>query len=208
MEMLISRPLLWLYRSNGEHKRALSLLSEERCVDSVGWSQKQYYAWLAEYLRFLWYSEDGSLPMLTLQYLKQVLRYDPNLGLNVLTKRPKGGTNFGGKSVNLKEVLQLLEMTRMPHPGQYQGDHPGLLQCRERVRLPNQLQPRNNGNLIKIWRYFYPTRRWQSARPALVYFEWLVGSGAAPSSMHDEFVQLLVDSIAACKEKSRRICPM
>ena len=36
---------------------------------------------------------------------------------------------------------------------------------------------------------------------ALVYFEWLVGSGAATSSMHDEFVQLLVDSIAACKEK-------
>ena len=76
--------LLWLYRSNGEHKRALNLLSEERCVDSVGWSQKQYYTWLAEYLRFLWYSEDGSLPVLTLQYLKQVLRYDPNLGLNVL----------------------------------------------------------------------------------------------------------------------------
>ena len=94
--------LLWLYRGNGEHKRALNILSEERCVDSVGWSQKQYYAWLADYLRSLWYNEDGGLPVLTLKYLKQVLHYDPKLGLSVLTKRPKGGTNFGGKNVNLR----------------------------------------------------------------------------------------------------------
>lgn len=190
--------LLWLYRSNGEHKRALNLLSEERCVDSVGWSQKQYYTWLAEYLRFLWYSEDGGQPMLTLQYLKQVLRYDPNLGLNVLTKRPKGGTNFGGKSVNLKEVLQLLEEVECPAPGNIKAtilaSYNAIV---EAASQPASAAKNRKGN-TKFGGISIPLVDGKAL--GLVYFEWLVGSGAAPPSMHDQFVQLLVDSIALYKE--------
>lgn len=77
-----------------------------------GWTREQFYQWTTDYLRFLWYSDDPSLPLLALNALRPVLEYDAELGLSVLTTRPKGKTgSFGGKGVTVQEVLIFLEST-------------------------------------------------------------------------------------------------
>lgn len=69
--------LLWLYRSHGEHRRVLAALKEETCVGSGGaWTREQFYLWTADYLRWLWFQEDASLPPLIWNHLRAVLEYD------------------------------------------------------------------------------------------------------------------------------------
>ena len=87
----------------------------------------------------------------------------------------------------------------MPCPGECEGYNPCLVQDMEgeAVEPTSAAKQRKFNN--KFGGISIPLVDGKAL--ALVYFEWLVGSGAAPSSMHDEFVQLLVDSIAACKEK-------
>lgn len=67
--------LLWLYRSQGDHKRVLANLSEAQCCaphgpggaagsgGKGGWTREQYYRWTADYLRWLWHHDsDPALP--------------------------------------------------------------------------------------------------------------------------------------------------
>jgi tetratricopeptide (TPR) repeat protein len=194
--------LLWLYRSHGEHKRALNSLNEERCVASAVWTMPQYYEWLAEYLRSLWYSDDGSLPALTLQYLKEVLHHDPKLGLSVLTVRPKGSSNFGGKNVTVQEVLQLLESVGKPKCTNVKEDillaFEAIQDSSKDSRRGGSSNNNHNHNINKKGETNFggiaiPLASGQAL--GISYLEWLVGSGAAPSSMHDEFVQLVVENI-------------
>ncbi len=69
-------PLLWLYRSRGEHKRVFAALTEERCGGVGAWSREQFYNWTADYLRWLWYQPDPALTALVLQNLRPVLEFD------------------------------------------------------------------------------------------------------------------------------------
>lgn len=45
-------------------------------VKAGAWNVDQFYRWTAEYLKWLWYSEDINLPVLALKALRQVLEYD------------------------------------------------------------------------------------------------------------------------------------
>ena len=68
--------LLGLYRSHSEHKRVFSVLSEDKCEGVGAWSRDEYYLWVAEYLRWLWYQPDPNLTGLVLQHLEPVIQYD------------------------------------------------------------------------------------------------------------------------------------
>eukprot|EP00595_Chromulina_sp_UTEXLB2642_P001768 CAMPEP_0196768596 /NCGR_PEP_ID=MMETSP1095-20130614/42975_1 /TAXON_ID=96789 ORGANISM="Chromulina nebulosa, Strain UTEXLB2642" /NCGR_SAMPLE_ID=MMETSP1095 /ASSEMBLY_ACC=CAM_ASM_000446 /LENGTH=275 /DNA_ID=CAMNT_0042138471 /DNA_START=1325 /DNA_END=2149 /DNA_ORIENTATION=- len=110
--------LLWLYRSHNEHKRVLVALTEDRCVGQAAWSREQFYNWTAEYLRWLWCSDDIGLPMQALNALRPVLEYDAELGLSVLTSRPKQSrySVIGGKDVDIHDILTFLESVRPKPP--------------------------------------------------------------------------------------------
>ena len=181
--------LLWLYRSNGEHRRVLAALTEDRCVDSGAWTREQFYTWMADYLRWLWFSEDSLLPPFALQSLKLVLEYDAELGLSVLISRPKGRSTFGGKGVTVNEVVGFLKgvpinLDETTRQSVLSGSNTGAKlnysqrKSRQTFSCGGIMTPLINGSALGI-----------------AYLEWLVGSGAAPASMHDEFSQLLVDSI-------------
>lgn len=105
--------LLWLYRSHGEHKRVLVALTEDRCVGVGAWNREQFYTWTADYLRWLWYHDDSSLPITALNSLRPVLEYDAELGLSVLTSRPKGSLSAtGGKGTDIHDILTFLESVK------------------------------------------------------------------------------------------------
>jgi hypothetical protein len=86
-----------------------------RCVNSSGksgssgWTQGQFYNWSSEYLRYLWFSEDAAFTPLVMPHLKIVFEYDADLGLSVLTQRPRGMRNTGGKGISIKDVVSFLE---------------------------------------------------------------------------------------------------
>ena len=42
-------------------------------------------------------------------HLKTVLEYDADLGLSILTQRPRGMRSMGGKGVGVKDVVSFLE---------------------------------------------------------------------------------------------------
>ncbi|CAM9220581.1 unnamed protein product, partial [Phaeothamnion confervicola] len=94
--------LLWLYRGRGQHRRVLTLLTEERCVgDAVaggagGWTRAEFRRWMAEYLRSLWFSEDPQHPPLALQAARPLLESDPELGLSIFTGSGGGASGGGG----------------------------------------------------------------------------------------------------------------
>lgn len=68
--------LLWLYRSNNEHKRVLLALTESHCVVPGAWTRAQFYAWTSAYLRELWFQDNAQLAPLALQALRPVFEYD------------------------------------------------------------------------------------------------------------------------------------
>ena len=111
----IVEALLWLYRSHGEHRRVLSALNEDRCVGSgTAWSKSSFYQWTAEYLCWLWFSEDTTLPPMVMPALKPVIEYDAWMGLGVLTGGSKRPTTTGGRGVDSKEVVAFLESIKNP----------------------------------------------------------------------------------------------
>ena len=92
--------LVWLYRSRGEHARALRLVTEDRCVGQGGWTPAEMHRWLARYLRWLWTggasvesaAEDVAVPLTELlDGLERLLARDPELGMQVLV----GGAAVG-----------------------------------------------------------------------------------------------------------------
>ncbi len=107
-------PLLWLYRSKGQHAHALGLLSEEHCVgsgkgtlkaDSEGegvWTRNYFWQWTAEYLQNLWFSPNPVHPSLVLEaaVTRHLLGMRPHLGLTVFT----GWDCKGGKSTSRTRV--------------------------------------------------------------------------------------------------------
>jgi len=111
--------LLWLYRSQKQHIRILSMLSEEKCVTSGGWNRDEYYHWTADYLQYLWYQEEEiGLPLQILPILMNIIeQYDAELGLNILLSRPIHKSNYGGKSVALTDLLTRFQrLVPMIHP--------------------------------------------------------------------------------------------
>lgn len=170
--------LLWLYRSHNEHKKVLAVLTEERCVGAGAWTKEQFYSWMSEYLRWLWYHEDPALPMLVLPSLKILTEYDAELGLSILTTKGKSklsSSSFGGKGVTVQEVVSLLEsvvINRLPNVTT------SIRKKRSSLGSNGIAIPLINGRAVGV-----------------AYLEWLVNSGAAPASMHNEFAQLLMEGV-------------
>ena len=202
---LFMEALLWLYRSGGEHRRVLAALTEDRCVETGAWSKDQFYTWVADYLRWLWFSDDASLPPLALQSLKSVLEYDPVLGLTVLSQRPKGKPTFGGKGVTVNEVIIFLSTVTPPAD---EAQRKALIAVCAKQSAPidseqanknqNQNHENQRGSGSRARAYASDGIRAppiNGASLGISYLEWLVGTGAAPASMHDEYAQLLVNSI-------------
>jgi len=197
--------LLWLYRSHHEHRRVLAALTEERCVGTGAWSQEQFYAWTADYLRWLWYHDsDASLPPLALSALRPVLEYDASLGLGVLTVRPRGGGSgskgagagsssaWGGKGVTVQEVVSFLESVQ-----------PSTLSARDAASVPRERQSKTSSSKHQqVGDVAIPLINGRAL--GVSYLEWLVGTGHAPASMHDEFAQLLVEGIPPEKDFDHR----
>ncbi len=107
-------PLLWLYRSKGQHAHALGMLSEEHCVgsgkgtlkaDSKGegvWTRNYFCQWIADYLQNLWFSPNPVHPSLVLEaaVTRHLLGTRPYLGLTVFAGRDcKGGKPTSGTRV-------------------------------------------------------------------------------------------------------------
>lgn len=89
-----AEPLLWLYRSKGQHSRALSMLVEERCCGPPdagaaaaegAWDRWRFRRWKARYLRSLWFSGDPRLAALALDAAGSLFDVAPTLGLAVFT---------------------------------------------------------------------------------------------------------------------------
>lgn len=184
--------LLWLYRSNNEHKRCLQNLDEKRCIQAANWTQEQYYLWLTDYLRYLWYSDSRSWPLLTLQYLPAVLQYNPHMGLSILINRPKGNITFGGKGVTVQDVLSVLENTVIP--GSNKPDFTvESLQSPSLSFVVLNAPNRERKSAAVIGGIKVPLLEGRAT--GISYLEWLVSSQAAPSSMHDEFLNLLISAV-------------
>lgn len=197
--------LLWLYRSRNEHRRVLAALTEDRCVGTGAWTKDQFYTWTAEYLRWLWYHEsDASLPQLALSALRPVLEYDANLGLSVLTMRPKGRATFGGKGVTVQEVVTFLESmqpstlsARFANNNELMANVSSSSAKTQGGSKRSSMRHQNVGGDVAI-----PLINGRAL--GVSYLEWLVGSGAAPPSMHDEFAQLLMEGIPLEKDIDHR----
>ena len=59
-------------------------MSEDKCEGVGAWSRDEYYLWLTEYLRWLWYQPDPSLAGLVLQHVESVVRYDAEVAALIL----------------------------------------------------------------------------------------------------------------------------
>ncbi len=184
--------LLWLYRSNNEHKRCLQNLDEKRCIQAANWTQEQYYLWITEYLRFLWYSDSRSWPLLTLKYLPTVLQYNPHMGLSILINRPKANLTFGGKGVTVQDVLSVLENTVIPDSNKPDFTVESLQSPSLSFMVLNAPN-RERKTAAVIGGIKAPLLEGRAI--GISYLEWLVSSQAAPSSMHDEFLNLLIAAI-------------
>ena len=193
--------LLWLYRSNGEHRRVLAALTEERCVDSGAWTKEEFYTWVTVYLRWLWFSEDTSLPSLALQSLRQVIEYDADLGMSVLVLRPKGVNSLGGKGLTLTEVLATLGSLTPAADSSLRQEmitEAISITMQKAVVPPKDVKPAANAARIHKQTYAYggimtPLVNGQAL--CVNYVEWLVGTGTSAVNIYDEFVQLLIQSI-------------
>ena len=189
-----TEPLLWLYRSHGEHKKALGYLTVDRCVSSgsagkasVGWSIHHFYGWTADYLRWLWFSEGNSasttLAPLVLPSLKQVLEFDADLGLSVLICRPMGSTGSGGRGVSVREIISYLETIS---PGPSKHSLLSIAAMAEEYAADGKI---NTARLLPI-----PPINGRSL--GIAYLEWVIYEvGGVPQAVQDEFVQLLIESI-------------
>lgn len=181
--------LLWLYRSHNEHKRVLSALTEERCVGAGAWTREQFYQWTADYLRWLWHNDNISLPPMVLSNLKPLIEYDAEMGLGVLITKPKNLSNpssLGGRGVSsVQTIITFLEsITPKAYSvsTQFGSNKTNSLRSTKHSRQsidPTGLSiPLVNGKAL-----------------GAAYLEWLVSSGSALPSMHNEFAQLLIDGV-------------
>jgi hypothetical protein len=167
-----------LYRSHGEHKKVLSALSEERCVGSGAvWSRDSYYQWVAEYLQWLWFQDDSTLPSLILPTLKTVMEYNATLGLSILIhgggkKYPANG--LGGKGVPVEDVIAFLESLTLVGTQQQ-----SMITLPTSSVLPPTATFRIKNGLII----------------SLIYLEWLVGSNQSSQEILDLYAQSLMKAI-------------
>jgi hypothetical protein len=181
--------LLWLYRSHNEHKRVLSALTEDRCVGAGAWTREQFYQWTADYLRWLWHNDNNLLPPMVLSNLKPLIEYDAELGLGVLITRPKNLNNsssLGGRGVSsvqtivtfLKSITPKAYSVSTQFGSKTTTSGRFTKQTRQPIDLTGLPIPLVNGKAL-----------------AAAYLEWLVDSGAALPIMHNEFAQLIIDTV-------------
>ena len=78
-----AEPLLWLYRSKHAHRRALTLLFEDRCCGDIdgAWDRFRFRRWKARYIRWLWFSGEPRFAKLALEHAACVFDTAPALGL-------------------------------------------------------------------------------------------------------------------------------
>lgn len=188
--------LLWLYRSQHQHSRVLQALSEDKCVAQGAWSRDQFYNWTADYLRWLWYNEDPSLPRQALSALKPLLEYDAELGLSVLVCRPNSKSSFGGKGVTISEVLTFLRSTS-PKINYTRTSLSFSTSFATNTQAMSKLDEKNS-----IWQNDKGIATVIASTPLIngralgvAFLECLVSSGEAPANMHDEFAQLLIEGL-------------
>jgi hypothetical protein len=131
--------------------------------------------------------------------MRQVIDYDVDLGMSVLVLRPKGceKKNLGGKGLTINEVLAALGSLSPVGDARVRQD-----MINESI---NATSPRGNA---KVAAAVAARKHRQScacggimtplingAALGVYYLEWLVCTGSAPASIHDEFVQMLIKSV-------------
>ena len=189
-----TEPLLWLYRSHAEHKKALGYLTEDRCVISgsgksgtVGWNIHQFYQWTRDYLQWLWFNEGDkgatALAPLVLPSLKQVLKFDADLGMSVLVLRPKGMRGAGGKGVSVHEVISCLEAIS-PGPS------------KNSLQIIAAIAEDHEADGVTDYAHLLPIPLVNGRALAIAYLEFLIATiNTVPVPVQDEFAQLLMESI-------------
>jgi len=192
--------LLWLFRSQGMHERVLQALAGYRSGGVGVWSREQFFEWYAEYLQWLWHhEEDRSLPRLALGALQPVLEFSPELGLSVLLVRPAAAhkqLSFGGRGVNISEVLKLLRAVAVPASSA--GPQRSVLLRKAASSSSNsiaasvlQATPLLSGHLL-----------------AVAFLECLVSVPEAPALLHDEFAELLVEGLPGPGDEAAPLGPL
>jgi hypothetical protein len=211
--------LLGLYRSRGEHRKVFAVLAEDKCEGVGAWTREEFYVWVAEYLRWLWYQSDPSLTALVLQHIEPLLRYDAELGVGIFMNKnlPKasGNENFlGGSGVPFSEVLVYLR--KIPSSSLGASQKPSTTGAKD--RSSGSSSSSSSGSSKKTHMrvsvaamLMSSVSAWLPRTPmlplsggdslGLVYLEWLVlnTSLAAESAafIHDEYAKLLMEKIPA-----------
>ena len=200
-------PLLGLYRSHGEHRRVFAALTEERCGGVGAWTREQFYAWSAEYLRWLWQQPDSSLTSLVLQYARPVFEFDAELGMSIFTNSKSGkppaspsadeaAGSIGGFGVTFTDVLTFFKSIPAEALGNLSKSQSKSLPGNKKLTKWSVVSA---GNLCT----------WLATTPqvplvdgdalGITYLEWLVCSTppGQPQAVpiHDEYAKLLIEKI-------------
>ena len=148
----------------------------------ASWSKASFYNWTADYLQWLWFNPDPSLPPLVLPALKPVLEYDAAVGLNVFIgighNRQYAQGVLGGNGVDTGDVVVYLESIQNPGKSESGAKLP-------EVDLPSSTLLRRTPS-ISIR---------SGSDMSLVYLEWVVGSGVATAEIIEQYAQALMAGV-------------
>jgi hypothetical protein len=205
--LAMMEPLLWLYRSRGEHARALALLKESTCVakgGAAGWTLEEFRLWSVAYLRSLWFSSDPSHPPLVPPAARQILESAPSLGLTIFTGEPKGRGRARRQplesSVSIPDVVSFLKSIQPLAPAE--GGPAGALATADSWSSELQL---TSGRALAI-AYLehltaaepHRTRPLSDAAVAASSFSRDAPSSTTTAAMiHDELAYLLMEGVLA-----------
>ncbi|CAM9189087.1 unnamed protein product [Chrysoparadoxa australica] len=197
--------LLWLYRCAGQHRRALSLLQEDRCTGAGGWSLEQFEAWTAEYLHTLWCSAVEGHPQLAMQAAKPLLVKDPALGLSIFG----AGDGSSSASSPQPQLLQVVEYLKLVQPSPR----------RQEALIDGDEVPLTTGELSELSELSAClcdgclmqtkglTSSWLTSPGralAIAFIEQLIKHRSpeeVPKHLHDELACLLMEGLLAEQEK-------
>lgn len=176
-----TEPHLWLYRSHGDHASVLKMLIESCQIGPSGWGRDQWNTWMAEYLRSLWNDPDTQHHKLVRDKISHLIDSDPQLGISVLVPPPASSKNstahrvlFVGRGVSVQEMVETLENINPKSRGS---------DVQRTRRSGRTLSPPPSGVTIPL-----TTGR----ALAITYLEYVVYSGNAPASLHNDYALLLL----------------
>jgi hypothetical protein len=123
--------------------------------------------------------------------------------LSVLTKPPKKSktvVEFGGKSVKMQDVMIMLESvvpnSRRPVAGSSTFGSSNSNSSKRLGHSGGDLSLDDDSELncpLKVAGVVFPLTTGRSL--CVAYLEWLVASGAAPPTMHNDYIQFLIEGI-------------